>query len=97
MALARTRRPWIAPKPGSEPDAMLAGLDTQVGDRVQVDEDGAVGRLDLVPPTLAVLQGGSQLVELVVGQPQGQHRGAVGEAQRGTAGADGRTGRVGHV
>src|SRR4051812_45425576 len=97
MALARTRRPCSAAKPGSEPDAVLARLDTQVGHRAQVDEHGAVGRLDLVPAALAALEGGAEGVELLLDEAQRQHRRAVGEAERGTTGADGRTGRVGHL
>src|SRR5690349_2167285 len=94
-AFARTRSAW-RPCKRSEAHAVLAGLDAQVGDLVEIHEDGAVGRLDLVIALLAVLQGLLEGIELVVVEPQREHLGAVGESEGCAARADGGLGRVGH-
>src|SRR3954447_26793243 len=58
-------------------DAMLVGLDAQVDDLAEVDEDGAVGGLDLLPALAAVADRLAQGGNRVVGQAQRQRLAAV--------------------
>src|SRR5688572_29467921 len=70
-ALTRTRRPGTE---GLEADAMLVGLDAQVHDLGEIEHDGAVGRLDLAPAAaVALRQCLTQLREVLLRKPQGQH------------------------
>src|SRR3954447_8134424 len=79
-----------------EADAVLAGLDAQVGHLGEVDEDGAVGGLHLVPAVLPVVERLAQRRQVLVGQPQRQHLTAAGEAERGAPGAGWGLGRIAH-
>src|ERR1700742_521989 len=80
-----------------EADAVLAGLDPEVRDLAEVDEDGAVGGLDLVPPLAALLQRPPQRGQLLLGDPKREHLRVAGEAERGAARADGRLGGITHA
>ena len=66
---------------GSEADAVLVGLNAQVDDLADVDQDGAVGGLDLVPAVLALLQRLAQAVG-TLGQAQGRAPGRPGTRRR---------------
>src|SRR4051794_6475308 len=56
---------------------MLVGLNAQVDDLADVDEHGAVSRLDLHPAVAAFLHGVAQAAEHLFGQAQGQHLAAL--------------------
>src|SRR3954471_1741412 len=61
---------------------MVVGLHAQVDDLADVDEHGAVGRLDLDPALLPFLERVAQAGERILRQAQGQHLAAL-EPERG--------------
>src|ERR1700760_42182 len=69
---------------------MVVGLNAQVDDLADVDEDRAVGGLDLRPALATFAQRGAQRGQLFVGQAHGQDPAAL-EADGGATGRRGGT------